>query len=106
MKFHCFTLGCKVNQYETQAMEQQLVGLGHEPSTEADSDVLIVNTCTVTAVADRKNRTLLHRLRREHPGALLGVCGCYSRSARRKLPKPAPMWSPAAAAGRNSCSVC
>ena len=79
MKFHCFTLGCKVNQYETQAMEQQLVGLGHEPSAEADSDVLIVNTCTVTAVADRKNRTLLHRLRREHPDALLGVCGCYSQ---------------------------
>ena len=38
MKFHCFTLGCKVNQYETQAMEQQLAGLGHEPSAEADSD--------------------------------------------------------------------
>ena len=87
MKFHCFTLGCKVNQYETQAMEQQLVGLGHEPSTEADSDVLIVNTCTVTAVADRKNRTLLHRLRREHPGALLGVCGCYSQISPEEAAK-------------------
>ena len=87
MKFHCFTLGCKVNQYETQAMEQQLVGLGHEPSTEADSDVLIVNTCTVTAVADRKNRTLLHRLRREHPDALLGVCGCYSQISPEEAAK-------------------
>ena len=87
MKFHCFTLGCKVNQYETQAMEQQLVGLGHEPSAEADSDVLIVNTCTVTAVADRKNRTLLHRLRREHPGALLGVCGCYSQISPEEAAK-------------------
>ena len=87
MKFHCFTLGCKVNQYETQAMEQQLVGLGHEPSTEADSDVLIVNTCTVTAVADRKHRTLLHRLRREHPGALLGVCGCYSQISPEEAAK-------------------
>ena len=87
MKFHCFTLGCKVNQYETQAMEQQLVGLGHEPSTEADSDVLIVNTCTVTAVADRKNRTLLHHLRREHPDALLGVCGCYSQISPEEAAK-------------------
>ena len=87
MKFHCFTLGCKVNQYETQAMEQQLVGLGHKPSAEADSDVFIVNTCTVTAVADRKNRTLLHRLRREHPDALLGVCGCYSQISPEEAAK-------------------
>ena len=87
MKFHCFTLGCKVNQYETQAMEQQLAGLGHEPSAEADSDVFIVNTCTVTAVADRKNRTLLHRLRREHPDALLGVCGCYSQISPEEAAK-------------------
>ena len=79
MKFHCYTLGCKVNQYETQAMEQQLTALGHEPAPEADSDVLIVNTCTVTSVADRKNRTLIHRLRREHPRAILGVCGCYAQ---------------------------
>ena len=87
MKFHCFTLGCKVNQYETQAMEQQLVGLGHKPSAEADSDIFIVNTCTVTAVADRKNRTLLHRLRREHPDALLGVCGCYSQISPEEAAK-------------------
>ena len=87
MKFHCFTLGCKVNQYETQAMEQQLAGLGHEPSAEADSDIFIVNTCTVTAVADRKNRTLLHRLRREHPDALLGVCGCYSQISPEEAAK-------------------
>ena len=79
MKFHCFTLGCKVNQYETQAMEQQLTALGGELAPEAESDVLIVNTCTVTAVADRKNRTLIHRLRREHPQAILGVCGCYAQ---------------------------
>ena len=79
MKFHCFTLGCKVNQYETQAMEQQLTALGNERAAEAESDVLIVNTCTVTAVADRKNRTLIHRLRREHPQAILGVCGCYAQ---------------------------
>ena len=40
MKFHCYTLGCKVNQYETQAMERQLIGLGHTPAEEAESDAL------------------------------------------------------------------
>ena len=79
MKFHCYTLGCKVNQYETQAMEQQLIALGHENAPEEESDVLIVNTCTVTSVADRKNRTLIHRLRRDYPQAILGVCGCYAQ---------------------------
>lgn len=79
MKFHCYTLGCKVNQYETQAMERQLVALGHTPAEEAESDLLLINTCTVTAVADRKNRTLIHRLRREYPQAVIGVCGCYAQ---------------------------
>ena len=77
MRFQCFTLGCKVNQYETQAMEQQLLGLGHEQSE--DFDVCIINTCTVTAMADRKNRTLIRKLRREHPEAIIGVCGCYAQ---------------------------
>ena len=62
MKFQCYTLGCKVNQYETQALERQLLALGHEQA-DRDCDLLIVNTCTVTAVADRKNRTLIRRLR-------------------------------------------
>ena len=78
MKFQCYTLGCKVNQYETQAMERQLLALGHEQA-ERGCDLLIVNTCTVTAVADRKNRTLIRRLRRENPNAVLGVCGCYAQ---------------------------
>ncbi len=77
MKFQCYTLGCKVNQYETQAMEQQLLSMGHE--IDEDFDVCIINTCTVTAVADRKNRTLIRRLRREHPDAVIGVCGCYAQ---------------------------
>ena len=80
MKFTCYTLGCKVNQYETQAMEQLLTALGHTLCPEgADCDAVSVNTCTVTAVADRKNRTLIRRLRREHPQAVLGVCGCYAQ---------------------------
>ena len=78
MKFQCYTLGCKVNQYETQAMEQLLTALGHERG-ERDCDLYIINTCTVTSVADRKDRTLIHRIRREHPNAVVGVCGCYAQ---------------------------
>lgn len=80
MTFTCYTLGCKVNQYETQAMEQQLLALGHTiVQPDSPFDACIINTCTVTAVADRKNRTLIRRLRREHPDAVLGVCGCYAQ---------------------------
>ncbi len=84
MKFQCYTLGCKVNQYETQAMEQLLRALGHEEG-EGPCDLYIINTCTVTAVADRKNRTLIHRLRREHPEAVIGVCGCYAQIEPEKV---------------------
>ena len=80
MNFTCYTLGCKVNQYETQAMEQQLIALGHTLCPNGTPcGAYIINTCTVTAVADRKNRTLIRRLRREHPEAVLGVCGCYAQ---------------------------
>lgn len=79
MKFQCYTLGCKVNQYETQAIERMLTELGHTQTDGDACDLCIINTCTVTAVADRKNRTLIRRLRREHPDAVLAVCGCYAQ---------------------------
>lgn len=84
MKFQCYTLGCKVNQYETQAMEQQLLALGHEIAQE-NCDLYIINTCTVTAVADRKNRTLIRRIRRENPNAVIGVCGCYAQISTEEV---------------------
>ncbi len=84
MKFQCYTLGCKVNQYETQAMEQQLLALGHEIAQD-NCDLYIINTCTVTAVADRKNRTLIRRLRRENPNAVIGVCGCYAQISTEEV---------------------
>ena len=84
MKFQCYTLGCKVNQYETQAMEQQLVAMGHELATE-NCDLYIINTCTVTAIADRKNRTLIRRIRRENPDAIVGVCGCYAQISTEEV---------------------
>ncbi len=80
MKFGFFTLGCKVNQYETQAMEHLLRSRGHEiASFEDDCDGYIINTCSVTAVSDKKNRAVIRRCRREHPNAIIGVCGCYSQ---------------------------
>ena len=80
MKFAFYTLGCKTNQYETQAMEQLLQQQGHEIGRwEDDCHGYIVNTCSVTAVADKKNRAIIRRCRREHPEAVIAVCGCYSQ---------------------------
>ena len=82
MKIGFYTLGCKVNQYETQAMEQLLRGLGHEVADfEESCDIYIINTCSVTAVADKKNRAMIRRCRREHPDSVIAVCGCYSQQA-------------------------
>ena len=80
MKFAFYTLGCKTNQYETQAMEQLLALQGHTIGHwEDDCDGYVVNTCSVTAVADKKNRAIIRRCRREHPDAVIAVCGCYSQ---------------------------
>ena len=80
MKFAFYTLGCKTNQYETQAMERLLTEAGHEiGALDEACDGYVVNTCSVTAVADKKNRAVIRRLRREHPDALVAVCGCYSQ---------------------------
>ena len=78
MKFGFYTLGCKTNQYETQAMEQLLTEMGHQVATfEEVCDGYIINTCSVTAVADKKNRAVIRRCRRDNPKAVIGVCGCY-----------------------------
>ena len=80
MKFAFYTLGCKTNQYETQAMERLLTDLGHSiGSFDEICDAYVINTCSVTAVADKKNRAVIRRCRRDHPDAVIGVCGCYSQ---------------------------
>lgn len=80
MKYIIYTLGCKVNQYETQAIEVLLVSRGHKPCIEGEiADAVIVNTCAVTAEAGRKSRQAIHRLREENPGAVAAVLGCYSQ---------------------------
>lgn len=82
MKIGFYTLGCKVNQYETQAMEQLFRLRGHQIAPfESACDAYIINTCSVTAVSDKKNRAVIRRCRREHPDAVIGVCGCYSQHA-------------------------
>jgi threonylcarbamoyladenosine tRNA methylthiotransferase MtaB len=82
MKFAFYTLGCKTNQYETQAMEQLLVAAGHEIGHWDEAcDGYIINTCSVTAVADKKNRAVIRRCRKQNPDAVIAVCGCYSQHA-------------------------
>ena len=73
-------MGCKTNQYETQAMEKLSAALGHTVGSFSEAcDAYIINTCSVTAVADKKNRAVIRRCRREHEDAVIAVCGCYSQ---------------------------
>ena len=82
--FH--TLGCKVNAYETEAMEQALVAAGYElRSFEERADVYIINTCSVTNIADRKSRQMLHRAKSLNPGAVVVAAGCYAQAAAESL---------------------
>ncbi|MBU5628122.1 tRNA (N(6)-L-threonylcarbamoyladenosine(37)-C(2))-methylthiotransferase MtaB [Oscillibacter sp. MSJ-2] len=81
MKVAIYTLGCKVNQYETQAMEQELRRRGHTVVPfAADADAYVVNTCSVTAVSDQKSRQVVSRARRTHPESVVAICGCYAQT--------------------------
>jgi threonylcarbamoyladenosine tRNA methylthiotransferase MtaB len=80
LKYIIVTLGCKVNQYETQAVETILREHGHEPCPEGETaDAVIVNTCAVTAESGRKSRQAVRALMEANPGAVTAVCGCYSQ---------------------------
>ncbi len=81
MKIAFYTLGCKVNQYETQALEQEFVRRGHTLTDfDGPADVYIINTCSVTAVSDKKSRQVIRRARKENPDAVVAVCGCYPQT--------------------------
>ncbi len=81
MRFAVYTLGCKVNQYESQALEREGLRRGHTlVPVDDQAEVYIVNTCTVTNLADQKNRQVIRRLRRAWPEALLCVCGCFPQT--------------------------
>jgi len=80
MRFRSVTLGCKVNQFETQAVESILVSRGHTQAKPGEGcDVYIINTCLVTAESARKSRQAVRRAVRLEPGAKIAVCGCFSQ---------------------------
>lgn len=72
--FH--TLGCKVNQYETEVMREALLNLGHTNDKSLPVNAVIINSCTVTAESDRKTRQLVRRMRRKYPNAVIALTGC------------------------------
>lgn len=79
MKVSFFTLGCKVNLFETQALEQLAQARGHE-IVDKNADAVIINTCTVTSVSDHKNIRAFHRLRKDNPRAVIAACGCFAQT--------------------------
>lgn len=82
--FH--SLGCKVNSYETDAMQQLLIENGYQiVPFDSEADIYIINTCTVTNVADRKSRQMIHRAKKMNPNAVVVAVGCYSQIAADKL---------------------
>ncbi len=81
MDIAIYTLGCKVNQYETQAMEQELLRRGHTLADfDGPADAYVVNTCAVTAVSGKKCRNIIRRARKSAPEAVVAVCGCYAQT--------------------------
>lgn len=82
------TLGCKVNQYETNAMTEKFINKGYEiVNFEEVADIYIINTCTVTNMADRKSRQMLRKVKEINPNAILVACGCYAQVAKDELKK-------------------
>ena len=81
MRVAFYTLGCKVNQYETQALEQLFAGRGHTlVPFEGEADAYIINSCTVTAVSDKKSRQVVRQARKRAPDAVVALCGCYPQT--------------------------
>lgn len=76
--FNIITLGCKVNQYESEAVEELFVQKGYEKAAN-NADIYVINTCTVTNMSDRKSRQMISRARRDNPEAVVAVMGCYSQ---------------------------
>ncbi|MBO5227437.1 MAG: tRNA (N(6)-L-threonylcarbamoyladenosine(37)-C(2))-methylthiotransferase MtaB [Lachnospiraceae bacterium] len=86
VSFH--TLGCKVNAYETEAMQQRMEEAGYTVVPFGDdSDVCIINTCTVTNIADRKSRQMIHRAKKANPEAVIVAVGCYVESGLKDCEK-------------------
>ena len=88
MKFRITTLGCKVNQFESDAIAQALESRGWQRAAEADqAEVCIVNTCTVTGKASMQSRQIIRQFMRREPGARIIVTGCYAQTAPDEIEK-------------------
>ena len=89
MRFTITTLGCKVNSYESNYYKEQLEKHGHQMvEVNSPCDVCIINTCTVTNIADRKSRQMLHRARKLNPDAVVVAAGCYVQAQEGKEVDP------------------
>jgi len=84
-KVFLYALGCKVNQYENDAMLESLIAEGAISGNETENDICIINTCSVTNVADRKSRQIIHRLKKENPNAIIVATGCYVQASVDKV---------------------
>ena len=85
-KINIYTLGCKVNQYESDSMADALKDVGAEIVTGNEpADVCIINTCSVTNMADRKSRQIIHRAKKLNPNAVIVAAGCYVQAAKESL---------------------
>lgn len=81
-----YTLGCKVNQYESESIKNQLIKVGYEEeSFENKADIYIVNSCTVTSIADKKTRNVLRRAKKMNPNSIVIVTGCYAQTNSKEL---------------------
>ena len=79
MTFKVFSLGCKVNSYECSAISSLLIKEGFILSKDSNADIIILNTCSVTATADQKSRQKIRHVRKKYPNAILAIMGCYSQ---------------------------
>ena len=79
-------LGCKVNAYEMEVMQQRFAESGYDiVPFDSAADIYLVNTCTVTNIADRKSRQMLHRAKKQNPAAVVVAVGCYVQTGREKV---------------------
>lgn len=105
--FH--TLGCKVNQYDTQAMLEKFRAAGYEiVPFDADADVYVINTCTVTGTGDKKSMQIIRRCHRQNPQAQIVVTGCLAQRAADELTLPGvagSCWHTAARRGRRAAGA-
>ena len=87
MKVHFFTLGCKTNTYESSAMGQSFIQKGYEitKDKEEKADIYIINTCSVTNIAERKSRQMMRQAKELNPEAIIVACGCYAQVAKDQI---------------------